>query len=141
MTITGGSALPKDDIERMVKEAEEHAEEDKKRREDMETRNVAEQTAYSIEKLLKENEDKVSEDTRKSVQTAIDEVKSSLEGDDTDSVKKALDHLNEVGMKIGEEVYKAAEAQAAEEELPSQEDVNAEEEVIDAEIVDDEDTK
>lgn len=141
MTITGGSALPKEDIERMVKEAEEHAEEDKKRREDMETRNVAEQTAYGIEKLLKENEDKVSEDTRKTVQTAIDEVKSALEGDDTDAVKKALDHLNEVGMKIGEEVYKAAEAQASEEDLPSQEDVNAEEEVIDAEIVDDEDSK
>ncbi len=135
MTITGGSALPTEDIERMVKEAEEHAEEDKKRREEMETRNVAEQTAYAIEKLLKENEDKVSEDTRKTVQEAIDEVKGSLDGDDTDAVRKALDHLNEVGMKIGEEVYQAAEAQAAEEELPSQDDVNAEEEVIDAEIV------
>ena len=141
MTITGGSALPKDDIERMVKEAEEHAEEDKKRREDLETRNLAEQTAYSIEKLLKENEDKVSEDTRKAVQEAIDEVKSALEGDDTDAVKKAFDHLNEVGMKIGEEVYQAAASEAAEEELPSQEDVNAEEEVIDAEIVEDEDDK
>ena len=141
MTITGGSALPKDDIERMVKEAEEHAEEDKKRREDLETRNLAEQTAYSIEKLLKENEDKVSEDTRKTVQEAIDEVKSALEGDDTDAVKKAFDHLNEVGMKIGEEVYQAAASEPAEEELPSQEDVNAEEEVIDAEIVEDEDDK
>ena len=141
MTITGGSALPKDDIERMVKEAEEHAEEDKKRREDLETRNLAEQTAYSIEKLLKENEDKVSEDTRKTVQEAIDEVKSALEGDDTDAVKKAFDHLNEVGMKIGEEVYQAAASEAAEDELPSQEDVNAEEEVIDAEIVEDEDDK
>ncbi len=141
MTITGGSALPKDDIERMVKEAEEHAEEDKKRREDLETRNLAEQTAYSIEKLLKENEDKVSEDTRKTVQEAIDEVKSALEGDDTDAVKKAFDHLNEVGMKIGEEVYQAAASEAAEEELPSQEDVNAEEEVIDPEIVEDEDDK
>ncbi len=141
MTITGGSALPTEDIERMVKEAEEHAEEDKKRREEQETRNVAEQTAYAIEKLLKENEGKVSEDTRKTVQTAIDEVKGALDGDDTDAVKKALDHLNEVGMKIGEEVYKAAEAQAAEEELPSQDDVNAEEEVIDAEIVEDDDAK
>ncbi len=141
MTITGGSALPKEDIERMVKEAEEHAEEDKKRREDMETRNLAEQTAYSIEKLLKDNEDKVSEDTRSSVQSAIDDVKKALEGEDTDAVKKAFDHLNEVGMKIGEEVYQQAATEAAEEELPSQEDVNAEEEVIDAEIVDDEDDK
>ncbi|WP_099332354.1 molecular chaperone DnaK [Actinomyces minihominis] len=141
MTITGGSALPKEDIERMVKEAEEHAEEDKKRREDLETRNLAEQTAYSIEKLLKDNEDKVSEDTRSSVQSAIDDVKKALEGEDTDAVKKAFDHLNEVGMKIGEEVYQQAAAEAAEEDLPSQEDVNAEEEVIDAEIVDDEDDK
>lgn len=141
MTITGGSALPKEDIDRMVKEAEEHAEEDKKRREDQETHNLAEQTAYSIEKLLKDNEDKVSEDTRDTVQKAVDEVKAALEGGDTEAVKKALDHLNEVGMKIGEEVYQAAEAQAAEEELPSQEDVNAEEEVIDAEIVEDEDDK
>lgn len=141
MTITGGSALPKEDIDRMVKEAEEHAEEDKKRRDDQETHNLAEQTAYSIEKLLKDNEDKVSEDTRDTVQKAVDEVKAALEGEDTEAVKKALDHLNEVGMKIGEEVYQAAEAQAAEEELPSQEDVNAEEEVIDAEIVEDEDDK
>lgn len=135
MTITGGSALPKDDIDRMVREAEEHAAEDKKRREEMETRNLAEQSVYATEKLLKDNEDKISEDTRKSVQGAVDEVKTALEGDDIEPIEKALGHLNEVGMKIGEEVYQAAQ----EEELPSQEDVNEEEEVIDAEIVEDED--
>ncbi len=134
MTITGGSALPKEDIDRMVREAEEHAEEDKVRREELETRNVAEQTVYSLEKLLKDNEDKLSADTTETVTKAIAEVKEALEGDDTDAVKKALDHLNEVGMKIGDEVYQA-EQQAQEEELPSQADVNAEEEVIDAEIV------
>lgn len=138
MTITGGSALPKDDIDRMVKEAEEHAAEDKKRREEMDMRNMAEQAVYSTEKLLKDNEDKISEDTRKSVQGAVDELKTALEGEDIESLEKALSHLNEVGMKIGEEVYAASQ----EEELPSQEDVNAEEEVIDAEIVEDgEDTK
>ncbi len=137
MTITGGSALPKEDIERMVREAEEHASEDKARREELETRNVAEQTVYSLEKMLKENDEKVSSDTKDTVQKAIDEVKAALEGEDADAVKKALDHLNEVGMKIGEEVYQA-EQQAQEEELPSQEDVNAEEEVIDAEIVEEE---
>ena len=138
MTITGGSALPKDDIDRMVKEAEEHAAEDKKRREEMDMRNMAEQAVYSTEKLLKDNEDKISEDTRKSVQGAVDELKTALEGEDMESLEKALSHLNEVGMKIGEEVYAASQ----EEELPSQEDVNAEEEVIDAEIVEDgEDTK
>ena len=138
MTITGGSALPKEDIDRMVKEAEEHAAEDKKRREEMDTRNMAEQAVYSTEKLLKDNEDKISEDTRKSVQGAVDELKTALEGDDMSELEKALSHLNEVGMKIGEEVYAASQ----EEELPSQEDVNVEEEVIDAEIVEDgDDTK
>ena len=141
MTITGGSALPKEDIERMVKEAEEHAEEDKVRREEQETRNVAEQMVYSVEKLLKDNDDKLSSDTKDTVSKAVDEVKEALEGEDGDKVKKALDHLNEVGMKIGEEVYQAAEKSAEEPDLPSQEDVNAEEEVIDVEIVDDEDDK
>ncbi|MFZ1382917.1 MAG: molecular chaperone DnaK [Scrofimicrobium sp.] len=135
MTITGGSALPKEDIDRMVKEAEEHAAEDKKRREDLEARNLAESAVYQTEKLLKDNEEKISEDTRKSVQGAVDEVKTALEGEDTEAINKALGHLNEVGMKIGEEVYAASQ----EEELPSQEDVNAEEDVIDAEIVEDED--
>lgn len=141
MTITGGSALPKEDIDRMVREAEDHAEEDKKRREEQDTRNLAEQTVYSLEKLLKDNEDKVSSDTKDTVQKAIDEVKEALEGEDADAVKKSLDHLNEVGMKIGEEVYQAAQQEAQEPDLPSQEDVNAEEEVIDVEIVDDEEDK
>lgn len=140
MTITGGSALPKEEIDRMVKEAEAHAEEDKKRREDQETKNVAEQTVYSLEKLLKDNEEKVSEGVRSEVQEAIDATKKALEADDVEDVKKQLDNLNQVGLKIGEEVY-AAEQQAQEPDLPSQEDVNAEEEVIDAEIVEDEDDK
>ncbi len=134
MTITGGSALPKEDIERMVKEAEEHAEEDKARREELETRNLAESAVYQTEKLLKDNEDKISEDTRKEVQDAVDKVKEALEGEDADAIKTALDGLNEAGMKIGEEIYKAAQEEEA--ELPSQEDVNEEEEVIDVEIVD-----
>lgn len=137
MTITGGSALPKEDIDRMVKEAEEHAAEDKKRREELETRNLAESAVYQTEKLLKDNEDKISEGTRKSVQDAVDELKKALEGEDVDAINKALSSLNEVGLKIGEEIYAAG--QAAESELPSQDDVNAEEDVIDAEIVEDED--
>ena len=139
MTITGGSALPKEEIDRMVKEAEAHAAEDKARREDQEVRNGAEQAVYSLEKLLKDNEEKITEDTRQAVQAEIDATKSSLEGEDTEAVKKALEKLNEVGMKIGQEIY-AAEADQ-EPELPSQEDVNAEEDVIDAEIIEDEDDK
>ena len=78
MTITGGSALPKEDIDRMVHEAEAHAAEDKKRREDADTRNLAEQTVYSMEKLLKDNADKITEGTRTEVQGDIDALKLSL---------------------------------------------------------------
>ena len=77
MTISGGSALPKEDIDRMVKEAEAHAEEDKKRREDAETRNSAEQQAYSIEKLLKDNKDKLPEDVHSEVSEAVADVKKA----------------------------------------------------------------
>lgn len=139
MTITGGSALPKDEIDRMVREAESHAEEDKARREEQDTRNLAEQTVYSMEKLLKENDEKVSEGTRKEVQDLIDSMKEALEGDDIEAVKANLEKLNDAGMKIGQEIYAEAEAAASEPDLPSQEDVNAEEEVIDAEIIEDED--
>ncbi len=141
MTITGGSALPKEEIDRMVKEAEAHADEDKARREDQDTRNLAEQTVYSMEKLLKDNEEKISDGTRKEVEEAVEEMKKALEGDDTSAVKAQLEKLNDAGMKIGQEVYAEAEAAAAEPDLPSQEDVNAEEEVIDAEIIEDEDDK
>ncbi len=137
MTITGGSALPKEEIDRMVKQAEEHAAEDKKRREELEMRNMAETAVYSTEKLLKDNADKIADETAKEVQGAVDAVKEALEGEDTDALEKALADLNEKGMKIGEEIYKAAAEEEA--ELPSQQEVNEEEEVIDAVIVEDED--
>ncbi|WP_026460204.1 molecular chaperone DnaK [Schaalia suimastitidis] len=135
VTITGGSALPKEDIERMVREAEEHAAEDKKRREDAETRNGAEQAAYSIEKLLKDNADKVSEDTRATVQADVDAVKEALKGDDIEAVKAAVAKLNESSMKVGQEVY---QAQQAEENTQTP---AAEDEVIDAEVVDEDEKK
>lgn len=136
MTITGGSALPKEEIDKMVKEAEKHAEEDKKRREEQETRNTAEQTIYSLEKLLKENSENVSPETKETVEEAMEEVKEALEGDDAEKVKTTLDNLNQVGMKIGEEVYQKVQEEAQEQDLPSQQEVNEEEEVIDVEIVD-----
>ena len=143
VTITGGSALPKEEIDRMVKEAEEHAAEDKKRREEVDTRNMAEQSVYSMEKLLKENADKISEGTRSEVQTDVDAVKEALKGDDADAVKAAMDKLNESGMKIGQEIYSAQQAaEAAGEAAPeagASEGTNPEDDVIDAEIVDDED--
>ena len=142
VTITGGSALPKEEIDRMVKEAEEHAAEDKKRREDADTRNQAEQVVYSIEKLLKDEADKVTEGTRSAVQADVDAVKEALKGEDTEAVKSALEKLNASAMKIGEEVYaaqQAEEAQASSAQADSSS--SADDDVIDAEIVDEDDQK
>ena len=145
MTISGGSALPKEDIDRMVKEAEAHAEEDKKRREDAETRNSAEQQAYSIEKLLKDNKDKLPEDVHSEVSAAVDELKKSLEGDDINAVRTAQDKLNEVGQKIGQALYASEQAcPAAGSGFPGASagsQPKADDDIVDAEIVDDEENK
>ncbi|MBM6980018.1 MAG: molecular chaperone DnaK [Actinomyces succiniciruminis] len=143
MTISGGSALPKEDIDRMVKEAEAHAEEDKKRREEAETRNMAEQQVYSIEKLLKENKDKLPQDVNSEVSAAVDELKKALEGTDIEPVKAAQEKLNEVSQKIGQALYASEQAaQAAGDAASAQAQSSAEDDdVVDAEIVDDEDAK
>ena len=134
VTITGGSSLPKEDIDRMVREAEEHAAEDKKRREEADTRNQAEQAVYSTEKLLKDEADKISEATREAVQKDVDAVKEALKGDDIEAVKTAMAALSESGMKIGQEIYAKQQAdEAAASSAPEQDDV------VDAEIVDEDD--
>ena len=134
VTITGGSSLPKEDIDRMVREAEEHAAEDKKRREEADTRNQAEQAVYSTEKLLKDEADKISEETRAAVQKDVDAVKEALKGDDIEAVKTAMATLSESGMKIGQEIYAKQQAdEAATQAAPAQDDV------VDAEIVDEDD--
>ncbi|WP_374009297.1 molecular chaperone DnaK [Leifsonia sp. LS-T14] len=146
MTITGGSSLPKDDIERMVREAEEHAAEDKQRRESAETRNQAEQLVYSIEKLIKDNEDKLPEDVKNEVQGDVDGVKTALAGDDDEAVKTAFDKLNASQGKLGEAIYSSAQAseapasESAEGQQPG-ESSGDDEDVIDAEVVDDEEKK
>ena len=133
VTITGGSSLPKEDIDRMVREAEEHAAEDKKRREEADTRNQAEQAVYATEKLLKDEADKISEETRESVQKDVDAVKEALKGDDIEAVKTAMATLSESGMKIGQEIYAKQQAdEAGAQSAPAQDDV------VDAEIVDEE---
>jgi molecular chaperone DnaK len=133
MTITGGSSLPKEDIERMVREAEEHAAEDKARRQSAETRNGAEQLVYSIEKLIKENDEKLPEDVKAAVQGDVDALKTALVGDDDDAVKTAYDALVESQGKLGEAIYATSQADAStpEGEQPSDEDV------VDAEVVED----
>lgn len=134
VTITGGSSLPKEDIDRMVREAEEHAAEDKKRREEADTRNQAEQAVYSTEKLLKDEADKISEETREAVQKDVDAVKEALKGDDIEAVKSTMATLSESGMKIGQEIYAKQQAdEAAAQSAPAQDDV------VDAEIVDEDD--
>jgi len=143
MTITGGSSLAKEDIERMVREGEEHAAEDKRRRAAAETRNGAEQLTYSIEKLIKENDDKLPEDVKSEVQADVDALKSALAGDDDDAVKKAFDKLNESQGKLGEAIYAKSQADAATgasaESGASEPAASSDEDVVDAEVVDDED--
>ena len=134
MTITGGSSLSKEDIERMVKDAEEHAAEDKKRREEADTRNQGEQMVYQIEKLINDNDQKLSEEVKTDVQADVDALKTALAGEDFDAVKSALEKLNESQTKLGEAIYAAA-SQEAEQETPSTEDV------VDAEVVDEEEEK
>ncbi|MBN9174476.1 MAG: Hsp70 family protein, partial [Microbacterium sp.] len=146
MTITGGSSLPKEDIDRMVREAEEHAAEDKKRRESAEVRNQAETLSYSIEKLIKDNDDKLPAEVKESVQADVDALKTALAGDDDDAVKAAFDTLNQSQGKLGEAIYASSQA-AGEQGDPTVADPgngevpNPEEDVIDAEVVDDEDEK
>ena len=133
MTITGGSSLPKEDIERMVKEAEEHAAEDKKRREEQETRNGAEQLVYQTEKLIKDNDEKLPEAVKTEVQADVDALKTALAGEDIDAVKTAFDKLVQSQQKLGEEIYKQQPEGEAAAEASS-------EDVVDAEVVDDEDS-
>jgi molecular chaperone DnaK len=136
MTITGGSSLPKEDIERMVREAEENAAEDKTRREAAESRNNAEQLAYSVEKILKENEDKIPDDVKAEIQTDLDALKSALAGEDDDAVKTAAQKLSESQTKLGEAIYQAG-GSGNESEEASADDDNGED-IVDAEVVDDE---
>jgi len=140
MTITGGTSLSKDDIDRMVKDAEAHAEQDKARREAADTRNAAESVAYSVDKLLKENGEKLPEDVKTEVQGDVDELKKALEGDDDDAVKSALEKLQASQTKLGEALYASAQAEAnADSASSAKED---DEDVVDAEVIDeDEDEK
>ncbi|MEV3988218.1 molecular chaperone DnaK [Streptomyces sp. NPDC049837] len=143
MTVTGGSALPKDDIDRMVRDAERHAEEDRRRREAAETRNQGEQLAYQTEKFLKDNEDKVPGDVKTEVEGALAELKEKLKGEDTAQIRTATEKVASVSQKLGQAMYAQAQADqgtaggagAAAGEGPKGAD--ADEDVVDAEIVDD----
>src|ERR1700752_42811 len=108
--ITGGSALNKDDIEKMVRDAEEYAEEDRRRREEAEVRNQADTLVYSTEEFLAENDDKVPADVKAEVKDAIADLKKAIEGGDLETIKSASEHAATVSQKMGSAIYAAAQA-------------------------------
>jgi molecular chaperone DnaK len=143
MTITGGSALPKDDIDRMIKDAEEHAEEDKRRREEAETRNQAETLVYSTEKFIKDNDEKLPADTKEKVQAAIVEAQEALKGTDLGAIKSAVEKLATESQALGSALY--ANAPGAEGapagDAPGAQAGPQADDVVDAEIVDEDPKK
>ncbi|MDO3705392.1 molecular chaperone DnaK [Micromonospora sp. C28SCA-DRY-2] len=144
MTITGGSSLPKDDIERMRRDAEEHAEEDKRRREEAETRNVAEALQWQTEKFLAENGDKLPAENKDQLNEALGELRGALGGSDIEKIKSAHEKLAQVSQQAGSLLY----AQQAEQQQPGAAGAGAgagatggaqaggDDDVVDAEIVD-----
>ena len=148
MTVTGGSALAKEDIDRMVREAESHAEEDRKRRESVDMRNEGDALVFRTEKLLNENADSIGEEVKAPVAEAVNKLKEALKGEDNDAVKAAIDDLNTKAAAMGQAMYAAAQAknensqqQASESESSDQSGDGAQDDVVDAEIVDDEESK
>ncbi|MEU2353446.1 molecular chaperone DnaK [Streptomyces misionensis] len=147
MTVTGGSALPKNDIDRMVREAEQHAEEDRRRREAAETRNQAEQLVYSTEKLIRENPERISAEARQETEAALTELKAKLkdENADTAAIRQATDRVAQSAQKIGTALYEQSRAEGqtttgtagSGDSGGSASGGRADDEVVDAEIVDD----
>ncbi|WP_030398344.1 molecular chaperone DnaK [Kitasatospora purpeofusca] len=138
MTVTGGSALPKDDIDRMIREAEQHAEEDRRRKEAAETRNQGEQLLYTTEKFLTDNQDKVPADVKSEVDAALADLKDKLKGEDTAAIRAASDHVAQASQKLGQAIYAQTAPGAPSGASGPQ---GSEEEVVDAEIVDEDEHK
>src|SRR5580704_2425581 len=140
VTISGGSALAKDDIERMMADAEKYAEEDRQRREEAEVRNRGESLAYTTEKFLAENADKVPDDVKSEVESAIADLKKALEGTDNETIRTATEHAAQVSQKMGTAIYaqsQQAASAAGAEGAAGQEDASGDDDVVEAEIVDD----
>ncbi len=151
ITITGHSGLDDAEIDNMVKDADTHSEEDKKRREVIDAKNQADQMVYNLEKLMRENKDKIPEDEATKIQTEIENTKKAIESEDAEQIKTALEALSQASHKLSEMLYQKASQQQAQQgeqsaagdqpvdQEPSQD--SSEEEVIDAEVVDDEKKK
>jgi molecular chaperone DnaK len=141
MTITGGSALGKDEIDRMMREAEQHAEEDRRRREEAEVRNQAESLVYQTEKFLAENGEKLPGDVKDEVQSALTGAQDALKGTDTDAIKAAMERLATESQKMGSALYQqpgAEGAPGADAGQGQQQSQDQADDVVDAEIVDEE---
>ena len=138
MTITGGSALSKDDIDRMMRDAEQHAEEDRQRREDAEVRNQAESLVYQTEKFVKENDEKLPADVKDSVNAALGEAQETLKGTDTAAIKAAMEKLATESQKLGAALYQqqGAAGEAGPTPGAGQQQSDGADDVVDAEIVD-----
>ena len=134
--IQEGSGLSQEEIDRMVKDAEQHAEEDKKRREEQELRNNAESTSYQTRKFLEDNEDKVSEDTKTKVTEAADAVDEALKGDDLDAIKSAVEKLSTESQEMGKQIYEAQAAEGGAEGAGDAGAAQGDPNVVDAEVVD-----
>ena len=148
ITITGHSGLDDKEIDNMVKDADVHSEEDKKRREVIDAKNQADQMVYNLEKLMKENKDKIPEDEATKIQTEIENTKKAIESENAEQIKTALEALSQASHKLSEMLYQQASQQQTQQgaagdqsagQEPSQD--SSEEEVIDAEVVDDEKKK
>jgi molecular chaperone DnaK len=138
ITLTGGTKLADDEINRMIREAEEHAEEDRKRREEAEARNQADSVIYTTEKHLREHGDKLPEEDRKAIESGVEETKAKLnDGSDAETIRDATQRLLTASQKISEVVYQQASAgQAGAAGGTSTGSGTGEEEVVDAEVVD-----
>jgi molecular chaperone DnaK len=149
MTVTGGSSLPKDEVDRMRQEAEQYADEDHKRREAAETRNQGEQLAYQTEKFIADNKDKLPEDVKSEVEAAIADLKEKLKNESTDgentaAIREATEKVAAVSQKLGQALYANAQADApagAQADAGADQAGPADDDVVDAEIVDDENNK
>jgi molecular chaperone DnaK len=152
ITITGHSGLDDAEIDNMVKDADTHSEEDKKRREVIDAKNQADQMVYNLEKLMRENKDKIPEDEATKIQTEIENTKKAIESEDAEQIKTAMEALSQASHKLSEMLYQQASQQQAQQGAPGEQPTDqepsqepsqdsSEEEVIDAEVVDDEKKK
>ncbi|MEU9301246.1 molecular chaperone DnaK [Streptomyces sp. NPDC048269] len=143
MTVTGGSSLGKDEVDRMRQEAEQYADEDLRRKEAAESRNQGEQLVYQTEKFVKDNEDKVPAEVKTEVEAAVTELKEKLKGEDTAEIRTATEKLAAVSQKLGQAIYADAQAAQGAAGAPAgdADQAKADDDVVDAEIVDDEKPK